>query len=73
MAEANRLQDVYMAEFRKGLTGDQLLGNMLTRARREGIPTPRVYSHSLGHLELRQAICEDYRKQLPDLFRKATP
>ena len=48
MAEANRLQDVYMAEFKRGLTGDQLLGNMLTRAREEGIPTPRVYSHSLG-------------------------
>jgi hypothetical protein len=50
MAEANRLQDVYMAEFRRGLTGDQLLSNMLTRAREEGIPTPRIYSHSLGHL-----------------------
>ena len=50
MAEANRLQDVYMAEFRRGLTGDALLGNMLTRAKEEGIPTPRVYSHSLGHL-----------------------
>ena len=34
----------------RGLTGDQLLSNMLTRAKREGIPTPRVYSHSLGHL-----------------------
>ena len=50
MAEANRLQDVYMAEFNRGLTGDQLLSNMLTRARKEGIPTPKVYSHSLGHL-----------------------
>jgi len=50
MAEANRLQDVYMAEFNRGLTGDQLLSNMLTRARKDGIPTPRVYSHSLGHL-----------------------
>ena len=50
MAEANRLQDVFMAEFRRGLTGDQLLGNILARAREEGIPTPRVYSHSLGRL-----------------------
>ena len=50
MAEANRLQDVYMAEFKRGLTGDQLLSNILNRARKEEIPTPRVYSHSLGHL-----------------------
>jgi hypothetical protein len=37
-----------MAEFRHGLTGNELLGNILARARREGIPGPRVYSHSLG-------------------------
>jgi hypothetical protein len=48
MAEGNRLQDVFMAEFRCGLTGNQLLANILSRARREGIPNPRVYSHSLG-------------------------
>jgi len=50
MAEGNRLQDVFMAEFRRGLTGDQLLHGILDRARREGIPNPRVYSHSLGRL-----------------------
>ena len=48
MAEANRLQDVFMAEFKQGLTGNELLGNILTRARNEGIPNPRVYSHSIG-------------------------
>jgi len=37
-----------MAEFRHGLSGNELLGNILARARREGIPNPRVYSHSLG-------------------------
>jgi len=42
MEAGNRLQD--------GLTGDQLLANILARARAEGLPNPRVYSHSLGHL-----------------------
>lgn len=42
------LQDIFMAEFRHGLTGNQLLANILTRARNEGIPSPKVYSHSLG-------------------------
>jgi Xaa-Pro aminopeptidase len=49
MAEANRLQDVYCGEFRAGLTGNELLGNMLKKARELGIPGPRVYSHSLGY------------------------
>jgi hypothetical protein len=48
MAEANRLQDVYCAEFKSGLTGNGLLGNMLKKAREMGIPNPRIYSHSLG-------------------------
>ena len=37
-----------MAEFKHGLTGNELLENILTRARREGVPSPKVYSHSLG-------------------------
>jgi Xaa-Pro aminopeptidase len=48
MREANRLQDVFMAEFKLGLTGNELLKNIITRAQKEGIPDPRVYSHSLG-------------------------
>jgi Xaa-Pro aminopeptidase len=48
MAQTNRLQDVFMAEFRTGVSGNQLLQNILNRARKEGINTPRVYSHSLG-------------------------
>ncbi len=48
LAEAHRLQDVFMGEFRAGLTGNQLLANILARARRENIPGPKVYSHSLG-------------------------
>ena len=48
LAEAHRLQDVFMGEFRAGLTGNELLANILARARRENIPGPKVYSHSLG-------------------------
>jgi len=48
MAEATRLQDIFMAEFRHGLTGNELLANILRRARAEGVPNPKVYSHSLG-------------------------
>jgi hypothetical protein len=50
LAQANRLQDIFMAEFREGLTGHELLANILARARREGVPEPKVYSHSLGLL-----------------------
>jgi len=49
MAEGNRLQDVYGSEFRTGLTGNELLANILDKARELGIPNPRVYSHSLGY------------------------
>jgi Xaa-Pro aminopeptidase len=49
MAEANRLQDIFMAEFRQGLTGNELLASILGRARAEGVPSPKVYSHSLGY------------------------
>jgi hypothetical protein len=48
MAQTNRLQDVFMGEFRKGLTGNQLLQNILRKARDIGVGNPRVYSHSLG-------------------------
>ena len=48
MAEGNRLQDVFMSSFREGLTGNELLGTILEKARRDGIPEPKVYSHSLG-------------------------
>ena len=48
MAEANRLQDIYCGEFKTGLSGNELLGNMLRKAREAGIPNPRIYSHSLG-------------------------
>jgi hypothetical protein len=50
MAQTNRLQDVYLGEFKAGLTGDQILGNILRTARAQGIIAPRIYSHSLGYL-----------------------
>jgi Xaa-Pro aminopeptidase len=48
LGEAHRLQDIFMDGFKEGLTGNEMLTNILTRARREGVPNPRVYSHSLG-------------------------
>lgn len=50
MAEGNRLQDVFMGEFKLGLTGDQLLHNILDKAKSVGISNPKIYSHSLGRL-----------------------
>ena len=47
-AEGNRVQNILMSELKVGLTGNELPENMLARARREGIPGPRVYSDSLG-------------------------
>lgn len=48
MQEANRLQDVYLAGFSEGLTGNEMLAGILKAAHEAGIPNPRVYSHSLG-------------------------
>jgi hypothetical protein len=48
MKEGNRLQELFLDELRAGSTGNELLATMLGRARREGIPGPKVYSHSLG-------------------------
>lgn len=50
MKKCNQLQDCFMGEFEKGLTGDELLSKMLKRARSEGLPNPKIYSHSLGLL-----------------------
>lgn len=50
LQQANRLQDVFMAEFQEGLTGNELLAKILQTARAKGIPQPKVYSHNLGHL-----------------------
>ena len=49
MAEETRLQDIFCGEFKAGLTGNEILGNVLRKAQESGIPGPRVYSHSLGY------------------------
>jgi Xaa-Pro aminopeptidase len=49
LAEANRLQDVFASQFKAGLTGNQLLANILATAKARGIMKPRIYSHSLGY------------------------
>lgn len=49
MAEGNRLQDIFCIELREGLTGNQMLNNILERAKEKGIEKPRIYSHSLGY------------------------
>jgi len=49
MAEGNRLQDIYCSEFQEGLTGNQMLTNILKKAKAMGIEKPRVYSHSVGY------------------------
>lgn len=49
LAEINKLQDIFCGEFKEGLTGNQLLANILNKAKAMGIAKPRVYSHSLGY------------------------
>lgn len=48
LATNNRLQMIFMHEFKKGLTGNQLLENILSSAHEAGIPSPYIFSHSLG-------------------------
>ena len=48
LAQNNRLQQVFLNGFKRSLTGDQMLKNMLTEAQAQGIPGPKIYSHSLG-------------------------
>lgn len=49
LAEANRLQDIFTSQWKKGLTGNEILSRALTKAKEAGINKPRIYSHSLGH------------------------
>jgi len=49
LAEASRLQDIFCGEFKEGLTGNQLLRNILDKAMRKGISNPKIYSHSIGY------------------------
>ncbi len=47
LAAGNRLQDLLMAEFRTGRSGNQILAAARTRARDEGLAAT-IYSHPIG-------------------------
>lgn len=47
LAQANRLQDILMSEFRTGRSGNELLAKALDRAAQEGIAAT-IYSHPIG-------------------------
>lgn len=49
MAEGNKLQDIFCGELKAGLNGNELLRNILARAKEQGIGSPKIYSHSLGY------------------------
>jgi hypothetical protein len=48
LTKNNRLQQIFMREFKQGLTGNQIFQNIISSAIEEGIPSPEVFSHSLG-------------------------
>jgi Xaa-Pro aminopeptidase len=47
LAKGNRLQDILMAHYKAGQTGNQVLKAALAAARAEGL-VPKIYSHPLG-------------------------
>lgn len=49
LAESNRFQEIFCNGLRVGLTGNELLNNIMNEARKQGIPGPRIYSHSVGY------------------------
>jgi len=49
MADGNNLQDIFCSQFKLGLTGNQMLANILKTARAKGIQKPKIYSHSVGY------------------------
>ncbi|MFA5815876.1 MAG: M24 family metallopeptidase [Bacteroidales bacterium] len=48
LARAVRLADVFMGEFKEGLTGHQIAANTIQKATAEGL-RPRLYSHPIGY------------------------
>jgi hypothetical protein len=48
LADNNRLQDIYMAGFKHGMSGNEMLRSMLEKAHAAGIPNPKIYAHNLG-------------------------
>lgn len=49
MAECNELQDIFCKNLKEGLSGNQMLANMLREARAKGLKEPKIYSHSIGY------------------------
>jgi hypothetical protein len=49
IAEANRLQDVFVGCWQEGASGNEILARALGEARAAGIAKPKIYSHSLSH------------------------
>jgi Xaa-Pro aminopeptidase len=47
-AAANRLQDILLAQFKEGRSGNQMLAGALSQARAEGI-APTIYTHPIGY------------------------
>jgi len=48
LAEGNRLQDIHGEEMIEGKTGNEILANILKRAKEEGL-NPSIYSHPIGY------------------------
>ncbi|MYN02614.1 M24 family metallopeptidase [Pseudoduganella sp. DS3] len=46
--QANRLQDIVLAQFQEGRSGNQVLAAALAQAKTEGIK-PTIYSHPIGY------------------------
>lgn len=47
-SQANRLQDIVLAQFQEGRSGNQILAAALAQARAEGLK-PTIYSHPIGY------------------------
>jgi hypothetical protein len=47
LAQGNKLQDILLAEFREGRTGNEVLSAALAKAKSEGLK-PSIYTHPLG-------------------------
>ncbi|HYI24702.1 MAG TPA: M24 family metallopeptidase, partial [Thermomicrobiales bacterium] len=48
MEETNRLQDIFLAGFAHGRSGNEMLEAMLREARAADIAEPQIYSHNIG-------------------------
>lgn len=47
-AQANKLQDILLKQFKEGRSGNQMLAAALKQARADGI-TPTIYTHPIGY------------------------